>query len=79
MRLQNANVDNLVNRCFAMLPEIEAFGNSKTLGKSGLADQTNSTPLFPRGLSITSLPAKADGTADSNVSEGAEGGSIFPT
>jgi hypothetical protein len=36
-------------------------------------------PLFPRGLSITSLLAEADSTADGTVSEGAEGGPIFPT
>jgi hypothetical protein len=46
--------------------------------ESGLADKTNSAPLFPWGLSMTSLPAKVDGTAD-GVSEGAKGGSIFPT
>ncbi len=62
-----------------MLPEIDAFGNSKILGESGLADQTNSAPLFPRGLSMTSLPAEADGTVDGTVSEGTKGGSIFPT
>jgi hypothetical protein len=78
MRLQNANFDNLVNRCIAMLPEIDAFGDGKILWKSGLADQTNSAPLFPRGLSMTSLPAEMDSTADGSVSEGTEGGSIFP-
>jgi hypothetical protein len=62
-----------------MLPEIDAFGNGKILGESGLADQTKNAPLFPRGLSMTSLPAEVDGTADGSVSEGTEGGSIFPT
>jgi hypothetical protein len=38
MRLQNTNVDNLINKCFAMLPEIDAFGNGKILVESGLAD-----------------------------------------
>jgi hypothetical protein len=62
-----------------MLPEIDAFGDGEILGERGLADQTNSAPLFPRGLSMTSLPAEANGTANSTVSEGAKGGSIFPT
>jgi hypothetical protein len=31
------------------------------------------------GLSMTSLPAEADGTVDSTVAEGVKGGSIFPT
>jgi hypothetical protein len=78
MRSQNANVDNLVNGCFTMLPEIVAFGDGKILRESGLADQTNSAPLFPRGLSMTSLPAEVDDTADGTVSDGAKGGSIFP-
>ena len=79
MHWQNANVDNLVDECFTMLPEIDAFGNGKILRESGLADQKNSTPLFPRGLSMTSLPAEVDGTADGTVSEYAEGRSLFPT
>ncbi len=79
IRSQNTNVDNLVNGCFAMLPEIDAFGNGETLRESGFADQVNSVPLFPRGLSMTCLPAEADGTADGTVSEGAKGGAIFPT
>ncbi len=57
MRLQNANIDNLVDGCFTKLPEIDAFGDGKILGESGLAEQTNSTPLFPRGLSMTSSQA----------------------
>ncbi len=67
MRLQDANTDNLVNGCFATLPETDAFGNGKILRESGLADQTNSAPLFPRGLSMTSLLAEVDGTADGTV------------
>jgi hypothetical protein len=35
---QNANVDNLVDECFATLPEIDAFGNGKILGENGLAN-----------------------------------------
>ncbi len=62
-----------------LLPEMDALGNGEILGESGLADQTNSCPLFPMGLSTTSLPAEVDGTAKGTVSEGAEGGSIFPT
>ena len=77
MRLQNANVDNLVNRCFAMLPEFGAFSDGIFGGESGLAGKTNSAPLFPRGLSMTNLPAEADGTADSTVSEGTEGGGPY--
>jgi hypothetical protein len=63
MRLQNANIDNLVNGCFAMLPEMDAFGDGKILEERGIADQTNSAPCFPTGLSMTSLPAEVDGTA----------------
>ncbi len=48
--LQNANVDNLVNKCFAKLPEM-ALDNGKILGERGTTDQTNSDPLFPMGLS----------------------------
>ncbi len=55
------------------------FGNGKILGERGAADQTNSSPLFLIGLSTTSLPAEVDGTAEGTVSEGAEGGAIFPT
>ncbi len=76
---QNANVDNLVNECFAMLPEMDALGDGKILGERGTADQTNSGPLFPMGLSTTSLPAEVDGTAEGTVLEGAERGAIFPT
>jgi hypothetical protein len=75
MRLQNANIDNLVNGCFASLPEMDAFGNGEILGEGGVADQTNSVPLFPTGLSVASVPAEVDGT----VLEGAERGFIFPT
>jgi hypothetical protein len=77
MHSQNANVDNLLNGCFTTLPEIDAFGNGGILGESGLTDQTKSTPLFPRGLSMTSLPAEVDSTADGTVSKGTKGGSIF--
>jgi hypothetical protein len=77
--LQNANIDNLVNKCFATLPEMDALGDGKILGKRGAADQTNSRPLFLMGLSATSLPAEVDGTAKGTVLEGAEGGAIFPT
>jgi hypothetical protein len=76
---QNANVDNLVDECFTSLPEMDALGNGKILGERGAADQTNSGPLFPMGLSTTSLPLEVDGTAEGTVSEGAEGGAIFPT
>jgi hypothetical protein len=62
-----------------MLPEMDALGNGKILGERGTADQTNSGPIFPMGLSMTSLPAEVDGTAESTVLEGAEGGAIFPT
>jgi hypothetical protein len=60
MRLQNADFDNLVKGCFALLPESGADADGKILGESGLANQTNSAPLFARGLSTTSLPAEAD-------------------
>jgi hypothetical protein len=61
MRSQNANVDNPANGCFATLPEIGTFGNGKILGESGLADQTNSAPLIPRGLlSMNSMPVEAE-------------------
>jgi hypothetical protein len=79
MRLQNASVDNLVNKCFMLLPEMDAFGDGTILRERGVADQTNRSLLFPMGLSMTSLPAEVDGTAKGTVSEGAEGGSIFPT
>jgi hypothetical protein len=77
--LQNANVDNLVDVCFASLLEMDTLGDGEILGESGLADQTNNGPLFPMGLSTTSLPAGVDGTAEGTVLEGAKGGSIFPT
>jgi hypothetical protein len=77
--LQNANVGNLVDKCFTMLPEIDALSNGEILGERGAADQTNSGPLFPMGLSTTSLPAEVDGTAKGTVLEGAKGGAIFPT
>jgi hypothetical protein len=77
--LQNANIDNLVNKCFAMLPEMDALGDGKILGERGTADQTNSSPLFLMGLSTTSLLAEVDSTAKGTVSEGTEGGSIFPS
>jgi hypothetical protein len=66
-----------------MLPEMDALGNGKIIGERGAADQINSGPLFPMGLSTTSLPAEVDGTAEGTakgtVSEGAKGGAIFPT
>jgi hypothetical protein len=77
--LQNANVDNLVDKCFALPPEMDALGDGEILGKGGIADQTNSAPLFKMGLSVTSLLAEVDGTAEGTVFEGAERGSIFPT
>jgi hypothetical protein len=77
--LQNADDDNIVDKCFATLPESDTFGAGKILGESGLTDRTNSATLFPRNLSMTSLPVEADGTAEGTVSEGAKGGSIFPT
>jgi hypothetical protein len=76
---KNANIDNLVNECFTLLPEMDALGNGKILGERGVADQTNSGPLFPMGLSMTCSPAEVDGTAKGTVLEGAEGGSIFST
>jgi hypothetical protein len=75
---QNANVDSLGDKCFVLLPEMDALGNGTILGKRGDADQTNSAPLFPMGLSMTSSPAEVDGTAEGTVLEGAEGGLIFP-
>jgi hypothetical protein len=60
--LQNAFVANHVDGYFTLLPEIDAFGNSSKIpGERGVADQTNSALLFPKGLSITSLPAEAKG------------------
>ena len=59
-----------------MLPEIDTFGDGKILGEGGVADQTNSVPLSPKGLSMTSLLAEVDGTAEGTVSESAKGGSI---
>jgi hypothetical protein len=79
MRLQNTNVDNLVNRCFAPLSKMVTFGNGKIVGEGGVADQTKSATLFPTGLSMTSLSVEVDGTAEGTVLEGAERGSIFPT
>jgi hypothetical protein len=60
MRSQNANVNNLVNGRFATLPETDTFGDGEILGEGGVADQTNSSPLFPTGLSMT-------GTAEGTV------------
>jgi hypothetical protein len=65
--LQNGNVDNLVNKCFTMLPEMDALGDGKILGERGAADQTNSGPLFPMGLSTNRLPEEVDGTAKGTV------------
>ncbi len=62
-----------------MLPEMDALGNGKILGERGATDQTNSGPLFPMGLSMTSLPAEVDNTAEGTVSEGAVGGAFLPT
>jgi hypothetical protein len=56
-----------------MLPEMVTFGDGKILGEGGVADQTNSVPLSPKGLSMTSLLAEVDGTAVGTVSEGTEG------
>jgi hypothetical protein len=77
--LQNANVDNLIDKCFASLPEMDALGDGKILGERGAVAQTNSGPLFPMRLSVTSLPVEVDGTAEGTVSEGAKGRSIFPS
>jgi hypothetical protein len=63
MCLQNANIDNLVNGHFATLPEMDVFDNGEIHGEEGIADQTNSGPHFPTGISMTSLPAEMDGTA----------------
>jgi hypothetical protein len=78
MRLQNANADNLNDGCFTSLPEMDDFGDCKILGEGGIPDQTNSVPLFPTGLSVTSLPAEVDGTAKGTVLEGTKRGFIFP-
>jgi hypothetical protein len=77
--LQNADVGNLIDKYFAMLPEMDALGNGKILGERSATDQTNSSPLFPMGLSTTSLPAEVDGTAKGTVLEGTKGGAFFPT
>jgi hypothetical protein len=61
-----------------MLPEMDALGNGKFFWERGAADQTNSGPLFPMGLSRTSLPAEVDVTAKGTVLEGAKGGAFFP-
>ncbi len=58
---------------------MDALGNGKILGERGTADQTNKGPLFLMGLSMTSLPAEVDGTAEGTVLEGAKRGGIFPT
>jgi hypothetical protein len=58
---------------------MDAFGNGKILGERGVADQTNSSPLFLTGLSMTSLLAEVDSIAECTVLEGAKEGSIFPT
>ncbi len=62
-----------------MLPEMDALGDGEVLGERGAADQTKSSPLFPMGLSTTSLPAEVDGTAKGTVLEGAKGGGMFST
>ncbi len=49
---QNAKIGNLVDKCFTMLPEMDALGDCKILWERGTADQTNSGPLFPMGLSM---------------------------
>ncbi len=58
---------------------MDALGDGKIFGKRGNADQTNSSPLFPMGLSVTSLLAEVNGTAEGTVSEGAKEGPIFPS
>jgi hypothetical protein len=57
---------------------MDALGDGKILGERGAADQTNSGPLFPTGLSTTSLPAEVVGTAEGTVLDGAKGGAFFP-
>jgi hypothetical protein len=79
MHLQNANVDNLVDRFFASLPEMDTFGDGKILGEGGVADQTNSVSFFPMGLSVTSLLAEVNGTVKGTVLEDAKRGVIYPT
>ncbi len=61
-----------------MLSEMDALGDGKVLGERGVADQTNSSPLFPMVLRMTSLPMEVDSTAKGTVLKGAKGGSIFP-
>jgi hypothetical protein len=74
---QNAKVDNLVDECFVTLPEMNALGDGKILGERGATDQTNSSSLFPMGLSTTSLPAEVDCTANGTILEGTEGLPFF--
>jgi hypothetical protein len=76
--LQNANIDNLVDKHFAPLPEMDALGNGKIVGERGVTDQTNSSPLFPMVLPMTSLPGEVEGTAEAIVLEGAKGGPFSP-
>ncbi len=79
MSLQNANVDNLVDKCFALLPEMDALGDGEILWERGDADQTDRGPLFPMGLAMTSLPVEVDSTSGGTVLEGAKGVSILPS
>jgi hypothetical protein len=45
----------MIDECFALLPEMDALGDGKILGERGIADQTNSGPLFPMGIPMTAL------------------------
>jgi hypothetical protein len=58
---------------------MNALDDGKILEERGTIDQTNSSRLFPMGLSKASLPVEVDGTAKGTVLEGTKGGSIFPS
>jgi hypothetical protein len=57
---------------------MDALGDGKILSERGDADQTNSGPLFPMGLAMTSLPGEVAGNAGGTVLEGAKGGPFSP-
>jgi hypothetical protein len=44
--LQNANVDNLINECFAMLPEMDALAMAKFLGREAPLTKQTAAPSF---------------------------------
>ncbi len=55
------------------------LGMAKFSGREASLTKQTARPSNPMGLSVTSLPAEMDGTADGTVSEGAKRGFIFPT